>query len=138
MSHIITAKIENFLDLDTLEAAAEDVGMELVRDEHSFRSYQRNAICDHKLRVKGNPDAYELGIMKAQNGKPGFQALYDFWGGSGQALENCVGPNCEKLADAYNTRHSIAYWQQRGARVTKTVEADGEIVLTVTGMRVNR
>jgi hypothetical protein len=144
MSHVISIEMENILDLDALEACAPEFGMELVRDAKSHRwwghsvgdypvpaGFKANELghCEHKLRLKDNPNAYEIGLYDSHNGKPGFQLVYDFYGSQGQPLKKAVGAKGEHLKAAYAKHVAINHWQKRGYRVSTEQKQDGKVVV---------
>jgi len=137
-------EMENVTDLAALVKAAPEFGMELVRDVHTYKWWGRSVgdyplpagfkeselgKCDHVLRVKDNACAYEIGVVKAKNGKPGYQLIYDFYGNQGRAVQNCVGEKSERLKQFYSKHYTIRHWQKKGYKVNYTVKENGEIVL---------
>lgn len=150
MSHLVSIDMENVTDLDALEKAAPEFGMELVRDVHTYRWWGHSVgdyplpkgfkesdlgKCDHVLRVKGNSGAYEIGITKAKNGQPGYQLLYDFYGSAGRAVQNCVGSDSSNLKRFYSKEYGINHWKKKGFRVTTKTREDGTIVGEAVRMR---
>jgi hypothetical protein len=88
MSHI--TKINLLIkDLDALASACDKLGLELVRDQKTFKAY-RTGRCEHAIRVKGNERAYEIGIAKSADGK-GFELKWDADIGDGGGLYEKVG-----------------------------------------------
>lgn len=125
MSHVTEIKTE-IKDLDALATAAEKLGMEFVRDQKSYRWYGQYVgdaplpegmteadlgKCEHALRVKEKPGAYEVGVIKAKNGK-GYTLLFDYWD-EGKGLMNHIGDNAGKLTQRYAAEAAI-----KQARVT--------------------
>lgn len=54
------------------------------------------------------PDSeYEVGVIKALNGKPGFQLVWDEWG-PGKKINERLGSSCEKFTQTYQTKRIIA------------------------------
>lgn len=144
MSHIVTVDMKNVTDLEALAAAAPHFGMELVRDVKNYKWWGHSVgdypipegftesdlgKCDHVLRVKNNPNAYEIGVVKAKNGRPGYQLIYDFYGDKGRAVKNCVGAKGEKLKSAYEVSYTQRHWQRKGCRVTTTRKENGVVVV---------
>src|SRR6266446_5904173 len=103
MSHVAEIDME-IKDLDALKAAAQDLGLEFCEGQQTYKWYghsvgdfpmpagfkeQDLGKCEHALRVKGNPGAYEIGIVPRRDGRPGYTLLWDFWAG-GLGLQNKV------------------------------------------------
>ena len=119
MSHLVTETME-IHDLDALAEAAEACGMELVRDQQTFKWYGRSVgdyplpagftaddlgKCSHAVRVKGvGSQTYEIGVVErrdaAGNRLPGYSLLYDFWRG-GFGLLAAAGKECSYLKQQY-------------------------------------
>lgn len=113
-SHI--ARVQTVIrDLDMLESACRLRGLELVRGQTSYRWYGRSVgdyalpegytveqlgRCTHAIRVPGNRQAYEIGVVARPNGD-GFDLLWDFYQGGG-GLESLVGKDCGGLLEAYH------------------------------------
>ncbi|MBB4635929.1 hypothetical protein [Longimicrobium terrae] len=118
MSHIATVNLD-VLDLDALAQAAQRLGLELVRDQKTYRWYGVNlggntlpagfsaedlGRCDHALRLVGaeemHPAPYEIGVSRRRDGQPGYLLFWDFWAG-GFGLQARVGENCRRLRQEY-------------------------------------
>ena len=145
MSHIAEIEME-LKDLDALKAAAESLGLEFMKDQRTYRWFGRLVgdsplpvgfkeadlgKCEHALRVKGNPSAYEIGIVKRRDGRPGYQLQVDWWMG-GRGLQAKVGENANALKQSYATEVTRKYWKRKGYRVAETRKEDGTIVLSAT------
>lgn len=135
MSHITDARLK-VKDLDALQAAAETLGLELVRDVKRYnwfgefvgdsaegrrvaaeRGAESFGKCDHVLRRKGAGSSdYEIGVVADSTGTA-FDLLYDTWG-SGAKLETAAGKGLHRLRQEY----SVAVAE---ARVTKTLGRQG-------------
>lgn len=119
MSHVVGAtwSIDN---LECLEAACEEIGLELVRNQKTYKWYGKwmndysksdaaylnigikpedYGKCEHAIRVKGNPSAYEIGVVKCEDGK--LRLIFDFWGAAGRAIETLAGKNATELGVRY-------------------------------------
>ena len=71
MSHVSKLKAA-ITDLVCLETAADSIGMEFDRHATQFRNYGgRMTKCEGKLSVRGNKDAYEMGVEKNKDGTYG-------------------------------------------------------------------
>jgi hypothetical protein len=143
MSHVSTFELE-VNDLDALDSACKQLGLELVRGQKQYRWYGRSVgdyplpagfteqdlgKCDHAIRIPGNPNAYEIGVVKNRNGR-GYQLLWDFWQG-GYGMQAKVGKDGEKLKQQYEVQHGVRHWQRKGYRVMTTTQANGHIQLRV-------
>ena len=105
MSHMAVIDLE-VRDLRALKAAAEYLGLTFVEGQKEWRWYGRwvgdysnpdaaflqgippeeyGKCADHVLTIAGNETAYEVGVVRRRDGKPGWILLYDFWG-PGKAL----------------------------------------------------
>lgn len=136
MSHVTAVKliIDN---LDALEKAAELIGCELVRGQKTWKWYgkwvndyhgedaaYRQGIspedygkCEHAIRVKGNPNAYEIGLVKNPDG-PGYIPLFDFWAG-GKGLQAVVGDGAGNLRREYALEVGMQEMQRKGFRTER-------------------
>lgn len=149
MSHVAAIELQ-ILDLDALEQACGELGLELRREQKTFKWYGRwvndyneqdaaylklgmkpedYGKCDHAIAVKGNAGAYEAGLIKVP-GKPGWSVIFDFFGGSGQALANCLGgQSADKLKQTYAAHAATRAALKQGFRVQKSIKADGTVQL---------
>lgn len=146
MSHV--SKIEVVIqDLEALAEAAESCGCELVLNKHTYKWYGRwvndyNAQdaayhhgistkdygknCEHVIRVKGDSNAYEVGVYKNPNGE-GYVLVYDFFAG-GQGLEKHIGKHASKLEQQYKSSAVTREMKHKGFKVTKSWEENGTIM----------
>ena len=145
MSHV--CKIELMIrDLDALEAACKEIGLELVRNQDHFKWFGRSVgdypipegftaedmgKCQHAIRIPGNKKAYEIGITQRRDGKPGFQLLWDFWAG-GYGLREVIGEDGNRLRQAYAAAVATKAYSKLGYRVTRSTRADGRIIMEAT------
>lgn len=131
MSHLVTIK-HQFLDLDTLATAAKECGLELVRHQRTFKWYGQSVgdyplpegfqvedlgKCEHAIRIPGDSRAYEIGVVRRRDGKPGWTLLFDFWGSCGKALEDKAGHRCSGLIQQYVLAQTKKTLQRQGKRV---------------------
>lgn len=141
MSHIVSIDME-VKDLDALAKAAEACGCELVRNQKTYRWYGRSVgdsplpqgftaadlgKCEHAIRVKGKPNAYEVGVVRRKDGR-GFTLLWDFWSG-GFGLQDAVGEDANRLKQNYATQVARKYWTRKGYTVSESRREDGTVVL---------
>lgn len=148
MSHI--TKINLLIkDLDALSEACSRMGLELVRDQKTFRWYgafvgdsrppkemaeqgytaDKYGTCDHAIRVKGNGRAYEIGLIKRADGK-GYMLAWDSWCG-GHGLLAATGydkkdQGAGKLKDWYAAEVARKQMRRQGFRVN-TVQLDRKV-----------
>lgn len=135
MSHIATVKLD-VKDLDALAEAAGRCGLELARDQKTYRWYRRRPKgCDHAIRIPEGPqksrDAYEIGVVKRDDGT--YELKWDpFAGGFG--LVERAGRNCDALKQAYATVVAKKQLQRQaqGFRVQEQRLPNGVIRLLAT------
>lgn len=146
MSHVATIAIE-IKDLDALEAAANELGLELVRDKTSYKWYGRSVgdyplpvgytkndlgKCDHVLRIPGNAAAYEIGVCRRRDGKAGYTLQWDFYAGGYGMTAKVGGDKAPKLVQGYATHVAIKAARAGGFRVIgRSVKADGTVLVQV-------
>jgi len=148
MSHVTLIDLEVH-DLSALRATCDELGLELCEGQKTFKWFGRHmgdyAIpegftkadmgkCDHVIKVKGNPNAYEIGVVKRRDGKPGYILMWDFWQG-GYGLQAAVGKGCHKLCQQYAAKVTAKQAQAliaKGFSQHKSVNAQGEIILRYT------
>lgn len=139
MSHITTIDLQ-VKDLDAMRKACERLGLELVEGQKKFKWYGRfvgdttppkgidakdYGKCEHAIRVKGNPSAYEIGLVKRTDGK-GYTLCVDTWRGgfglrdyvsydtSAKTLDNF---GVDKLKDWYAAEVAQKQMRKQGFRV---------------------
>jgi hypothetical protein len=142
MSHVVSISLE-ISDLEALAAAAKSLGLELARGQTTYRWYGRSVgdyplpkgftavdmgKCEHALRIPNDPRAYEIGVVRRRDGRPGYTLMWDFWQG-GFGMEAKVGRNADRLKQAYATEVTRRYWKRKGYRVSETRKEDGTVVL---------
>ena len=146
MSHVATIEIE-IKDLDALEAAAKELGLELVRGKTSHRWYGRSVgdyplpagftaddlgKCEHAIRIPGDDRAYEIGVCRRRDGKAGYTLLWDFYAGGYGMAAKVGGDKAPKLVQGYATHVAIKAARAGGFRVVgRSVKADGTVLVQV-------
>jgi len=144
MSHVASVKTV-VKDLDILEKACQAIGLELVRNKHTFKWYgtwvndyngqnaaYRNGIdpkeygkCEHAIRVKGgNKETYEIGVVKNKD-EEGYSLVYDFWQG-GFGLEKVAGKDLTILQKEYNKMVAVDQLTNLGYMVEVEELENGE------------
>ena len=140
-SHVAKISIE-IKDLQILKQAAKELGLEFV-EQKTYRWYGHHVgdyplpvgfktsdlgKCDYVLRIPNNDTAYEVGVVKRKDGKPGYELLWDFWSG-GYGLEKVLGKDGVKLVQEYAAAVTTNLYKKQGFRVNKTVTKEGVIRL---------
>lgn len=138
MSHITTIKVE-VRDLEALRAACTRLGFEWRENQHTYKWWGRFVgdsplpegmkvedlgHCTHAIHVSGA--SYEVGVLQ-QGDK--YSLLYDFWGAGG--LEAKLGPNAERLVQAYAVEAARAEAQRQGFSVWEQEQQDGSVLLHI-------
>lgn len=119
MSHVARIEVE-IHDVEALAAAGKKLGLELMRDQTSFKYYKdQRAACVHALRVVGNPMAYEVGVVAREDGGRGFNLSWDSYNG-GLGLVACVGIGAKKLKQGYAVEVATRAAQRQGFRVVSS------------------
>lgn len=147
MSHVAQIEIE-VRDLEALKSACQRLGLEFVAGQRSYRWYGRHVgdyplppgfsredlgKCDHVIRVPGNAQAYEIGVVRRKDGRSGWVLLWDFWGG-GFGLQEKVGEGAGRLKQAYALEAAKKAALRAGHRVLgETQKTDGTVVLKIAG-----
>ena len=130
MSHVTTIKTKQVIkSLETLEAACRMLGtVELVRDAKQHK-YWRGALapCDHKIRVKNNEDAYEIGVVRKGNE---FELNADFFIG-GCGLVDAVGQDASRLLQAHAVVQGIEAFQISGFALSERTQLPGGAIKCV-------
>ena len=145
MSHVVTIEMQ-ILDLKSLEKACEELGLEFVRGQETYRWYGTHVgdypipqgftqddlgRCEHAIRVPGDNSAYEIGVTKRRDGKPGWTLIYDFWGRQGRKIEKLAGSKCASVQQEYAAAVAIKK-AGRGYRVRRRKLENGTLQLTLT------
>lgn len=150
MSHVASVELE-VDDLASLKEAAKSMGLEFVADQKTFKWFGRfmddyngaNAAhlhginpkdygkCLHAIRIPGNDKAYEIGVVKRADGKPGYQLVWDFFQG-GYGLQKVIGQDGGLLKQSYAVMRAKKEMLRKGYRATTTKDAKGNMFLTFT------
>lgn len=101
-------------DLDAVDEACAELGLELHRGKRSFKWYGRFmgdssgygnrdpktfGQCDHAISVKGDSEAYEVGLVP--DGEGAYDLLLDTWGPGARMLAK-AGQNLNRLRQGYS------------------------------------
>lgn len=149
MSHVTEVDVE-ITDLDCLEQACAKLGLELVRGKTEYKWYGRHVgdyplpagfskedmgKCEHVIRIVDNDTAYEIGVVKRRDGKPGYTFHYDFWSGGYGLMEviskdGSKGHDCERLINRYSAEITKKAAYNCGySLLTENVDASGKVEL---------
>lgn len=147
MSHIVSIDVK-IRDLDALRVVAERLGLEFMEGQKTYKWFGRSlgdatlpegvrkedlGKCDHALRVRGNAEAYEAGLVRMADGS--FRLMYDYWNGGYGLMEKIAHSDqmekAGKLMQAYSTEVSRRELVRAGYRVRETTR-DGRVVLSAS------
>lgn len=150
MSHVAHIDL-HIKDLDALKVACERIGLELMEGQKTFKWYgkwlddyhsDKAAVnqgfnpedfgnCEHTIRLadRRRTQAYEIGLVKRLDGKPGWTLLYDNWG-AGKGLEAVCGKGAGLLKQSYAVQIAKRQAKKQGFRVKEVVKADGTVMLS--------
>ena len=128
MSHVAEIPLE-IRDLDALEIAARKLGLEVKRGQKTYKSYQGRLACEHALVQPDNPNGWEIGVVKRQDGK-GYALMWDSYA-QGHGLVQKVGHDAGKVQPRYSPEVGAKKARFQGFRVTEKFE-NGKIRLRCT------
>lgn len=143
MSHVATIDI-NVTDLGVLAEACHRIGLELILNQKTYKWYGRHVgdypipegftiadlgNCEHAIRVKGDKDAYEVGVVKRRDGKPGYTLLWDFYD---DRIVKALGPEAGRLKQSYAVTAAQAQAVKQGFRCVEQKQANGSVRLVLT------
>jgi hypothetical protein len=120
MSHISSIKTQ-IADLDALADACHELGLELRRNQHTYKTYNgRETACDAAIVDPANARAYEVGLVRAADGQT-YTLGFDAWN-AGHGMMAKIGSGCGKLLQEYGrakTRRIAASkgWSYREERL---------------------
>jgi hypothetical protein len=151
VSHVVAHPDVCFTDFDALRSACEESGLEFregqktwkywgswANDYHAKDAAYKHGIDPkdygkgvHAIAVKGDKDAYEIGLVKSPLGT-GWMPVYDFFGSHGKKIQAAAGKQLEKLKGKY-AEHAIRNQAQRqGHAVRRVVTPQGQVQMIVT------
>jgi hypothetical protein len=124
MSHVSTLSIQ-VSDVDAFEAACRECGVELLREQKTFKTYggSRNP-CDMAVVDVANPNAYEIGLVRNAAGK--YEVKTDEWEND---LQKKVGKNAGLLLQHYGIGAAKRVAIKQGMQVREHKLPDGRIRL---------
>jgi hypothetical protein len=141
MSHVISMKVK-INDLECLARAAKRCGLELVKDQKTYKWWGRSVgdypipagftaqdlgKCDHAIRIPGNSHSYEIGVVKNKTG-PGYVLLFDFYGQE-KTLIPKVGKNGELLEMAYAVEIAKKDMISQGYTIRERINRHGDVII---------
>lgn len=127
MSHISSIEVK-ITDLDAFEAACRECGVELRRQQRTFRNFGgRQSPCEMAVVLPGNRDAYELGLVKTADGK-GYSIQMDNWQ-QGFGMNAKVGNDACTLRQMYGVHAATAAARKQGMTINRQQLPDGSIRL---------
>lgn len=136
MSHVVSMKVK-VNNLAALRAACAELGLEFLEGQRNYKWYGqfvgdytrqdaalRNGIdvkdygrnASHVLAVKGNRDAYQVGVVAVGDAGE-YQLVWDNWQG-GRGLSAAIGAQGEKLQQSYAVHAATMALQAQGHVVT--------------------
>jgi hypothetical protein len=133
-------------DLPALKQACKRLGLEFREGQKTYKWWGRSVgvfplpqgyeakdlgKCEHALHVVGNDGAYEVGVVRRRDGKPGYALMWDFYAG-GRGLEAVVGKDCQRLRQLYAVEAAKNVGRKQGMRFTEHVLANGSVQLKMT------
>lgn len=157
MSHVVEIDLV-IDDIDLLKKAVESMGLEW-REKNTYRWYGLHVgdyplpkgftpsdlgKCEFAIGIPGNPQAYEVGVVKKKDGS-GYGLLVDFFfGGFGLCervgekvpesnnLELKQGYNCLRIANCYAAHVAAKQMKKKGytSKVTSNANGQYEVVCT--------
>lgn len=137
MSQIITVQPEERItDIEALQKAAKDLGLEL-QEKGQVRYYYGTKEADYVLKLPGK---YDLGFVKQTDGSYQFLADNELVGGRsgsdgfgrGDAGRKVLGENCQNLYQQYRYRQFERRAQSRGLSVIERGRNErGDLLLEV-------
>jgi len=108
MSHISRIELE-VRDLGILGQACTRLGLDLIRDQKSFRRYGKESSCDHAITMPGAN--YEIGVVKS-NGL--YELNCDYFD---RNIEKAIGPQGGLLKQAYGVIKTRVEARRKGYSV---------------------
>ena len=154
MSHVVGIKTA-VKDLGALKRAAEAMGLEFMEGQTThnwFKNWandydednaayklgidpQEYGKCMHAIRMKGNPDAYEIGVVKNPKGE-GYVLIFDFFAQQNNLTRIC-GEDLRKLLKEYEFQvvisdQGVQDLLNQGYTIQKDVQANGDIQIQIT------
>lgn len=123
MSHISTVAMQ-IDDLEALADAARACGLELRRNQRTFKTYAgKQTACDAAIVLPGSEAAYEIGVTRA--GRK-YELNFDDYAG-GKGMTEKAGKACRKLLVEYGVAKTKRLARQKGWRYREERAENGEV-----------
>lgn len=153
MSHVVGVKVE-FKELEMLKEAFSILGLE-YRAKTSYNWYGSHqgdyplpagtreedlGKCDFAFGVPGDPDAYEVGVIKRGSQ---YHFLFDFWGPQGAKLERHIGKEGQhlraagdrggtgRLVQSYTAAVTERHYRAKGYETSRAYNDAGDLEVRV-------
>lgn len=123
MSHFTTI-LTQIRDVDALEAACAELGVELLRDTDARGFAHSTRHGELVVRLKG---PYDIAANRPAPTEP-YELSTDWWNGH---VEAEVGPNYGRLLQLYGVHKTMREAAKKHLRATRRQETDGSIRLTL-------
>lgn len=126
MSHFTTIKTQ-IRDIPSLIVACVDLNLRLVPDSYcrGYGGVSRRA--PYVVKLLG---PYDIAVDPSPENDGSYGLTTDWWDGH---VAKEVGPGYGRLLQSYGVHRTIRAAHDRGLRTTRSVEADGSILLTLEG-----
>jgi|GEM_PF-309157 hypothetical protein len=142
MSHVAVVQVE-IKDLEALKAACADLQLQYRENQKTCKRHQlvygtvpegwtkeEMGTCDHAIAT-GQNGAYEVGICRRRDGKPGYVLMYDDYAG-GYGLMARIGEGAKKLIDRYAVNVAKRQAHKLGYACQEFAKADGSVDVVLT------
>ena len=133
MSHFTTIQTQ-IRDIDALRDACSELGLELLRDAEARGFSQNRRKGEYVIRLKG---PYDIALNREEGGdgkdkaKKTYGLTTDWWDGH---VEREVGPKYGRLLQLYGVHKTMREARRQRYRVTRKLEQDGSIALSLHRM----
>lgn len=112
MSHISTIRTA-INDLDALDEACRSLGLELRREQKTYRTYGgRESACEAAIVLPGSARAYEVGLLRGDAAGT-YELAFDDWQG-GQGMVARTGQECRTVLVEYARAKTKRLARQKG------------------------
>lgn len=112
MSHITTIRFQ-CKSLAALKEAAPLLGLEFREGQTTHRTYGgRMDPCLHALVLKGDTEAYQIGVVRSQAHPDAYDLNVDFWA-QDKLLKAVGGPNMNRLRQEYQVANAAGRMRKK-------------------------
>ena len=126
MSHFTTIQTQ-IRDLDALQDACVDLGFKFLPNAKCRGYAGITRLAPHVIQLKG---PYDIAVDPSPEKDGSYGLTTDWWDGH---VAKEVGTGYGRLLQSYGVHKTMREARARGLRSTRTVEADGSILLTLEG-----